>query len=379
MARRAGDYADLLVPELGAIALKAVVEKVKLDPAKIDEVIVGNIFGQDWGNVARHCVLLAGFPESVPAHTIDRQCASSVNALGLCASMIQTGQADIMIAGGVESYSQMPHFIRPPSTAYPMRLEVIPYKSSVPGGPGNNIPMIMTAENLAKKYSLTRQECDEFALASHNKAADAWNKGYFNDAVVPVTLPQKKGDPKIVKVDATVRFDATIESMARLAPVMVKDGVVTAANASPMNDGASAVLVMSEDKAKELGLEVLAVVKEFASAGCDPTIMGIGPVYATRNLMNRHGYKLNDFDLIELNEAFAPQSLACIKELGLDMNRCNVEGGAIAIGHPNGASGGMLVGRLVYALRRRSKKLGLISFCCGGGQGFSLLLENPKA
>jgi len=374
-----GDFAAIPVPKLGAIPMKAAVEKIKLDPAAIDDVIYGNIFGQDWGNVARNCVLEADFPDSVPAVTVDRQCSSSLNALAMGASMIQTGQADIVLTGGVESYSQFPFFIKRPSDAYPMNLDVLPYKSSVPGGRGDNLPMILTAENLAKQYSITREECDAFALSSHQKAAAAWQNGYFSDQVVPVTLPQRKGPDKVVDVDVCIRPDASLEAMAKLRPVMLKEGVVTAGNSSPMNDGASAIVIMSEEKANEMGLEALAIVRESAAAGCDPMIMGIGPVYSTRNLMKRFGYTLDDFALIELNEAFAVQSLACIKELGLDQSKVNVEGGAIAIGHPNGASGGMLAGRMVYALRRRNMKFGLVSFCIGGGQGFSLVLENPQA
>lgn len=379
MAKFRGDFADMPIHELGAIALKAAVDKVKLDSKMLDDVIFGNIFGGDYGNAGRHAVLAAGFDESVAAVTVDRQCASSLNALGLAASMIQSGMADIILTGGVESYSQQPHCIKKPNTAYPMSLEFIPYKSSTPGGVGDNMPMIQTAENLAKKYNISRQECDEFALKSHLNAAAAWEKGYFDDQVVPVTIPQRKGDPKVIKMDACVRPDINMEALAKLKPVYGGDNVVTAGNASPMNDGATAVLVMSADKAKELKLEPLAIVKEYANAGCDPTIMGIGPVHSTRKLMDRHGYKLDDFDLVELNEAFAVQSIACVKELGLNPDKVNVEGGAIAIGHPNGASGGMLIGRMVYALRRRNLKTGLISFCIGGGQGCSLVLVNPNA
>ena len=378
MAKYRGDFADISVPKLGAIALKAALEKVELEPAQLDEVIMGNLFGSDWGNPARACVLEAGWPVSVPAITVDRQCSSSLNALGLAASMIREGMADIILTGGVESYSQQPYYLRRPGSPYPNQMEFTGYKTSVPGV-GDDIPMIQTAENLAVRYGLTREECDAFALGSHQKAAEAWEKGWFADQVVPVTVPQKKGDPKVVTMDACVRPDTSMEQLGKLRPVMGPGHVVTAGNASPQNDGASAVLVMSAERADQLGLEPLAVVKEYCSAGCDPTIMGIGPVYSTRRLMDRHGYQIDDFDLVELNEAFAAQSLPCIRELGIRPERVNVEGGAIAIGHPNGASGGMLVGRMVYALRRRNLKRGLVSFCCGGGQGFSLVLENPQA
>ncbi len=378
IAKYRGDFASLSVPQLGAVVLKAVVEKVGFDPQNIDEVIMGNLFGSDWGNPARASVLTAGYPVSVPGITVDRQCSSSVNAVGIAASMIQTGMADVIVACGVESYSQMPHFVKRAETPYPNNLEVLEFKTSV-AGVGDNIPMILTAENLAEKYGLTREECDAFALSSHYKASNAWAKGYFDEQVVPVTVPQKKGEPVVVSMDACVRPNCSMESLSSLRPVMKPGGVVTAGNASPQNDGASAVLIMSREKALEHDLKPLAIIREYCSAGCDPAIMGIGPVHSTRKLMQRTGYKIDDFDLVELNEAFAAQSLPCIRELGIRPERVNVEGGAIAIGHPNGASGGMLVARMVYALRRRNLKRGLVTFCCGGGQGFSLIIENSFA
>ena len=376
MAKFRGDFATLSVPELGAIPLKAALEKVGLNPALLDEVILGNLFGSDWANPARNCVLQAGFPESVPAITVDRQCSSSLNALGLAAAMIMNGSAEIILTGGVESYSQQPFYLRRSANPYPANMEFLSYKTSPPVG-SDSVSMIQTAENLATKYNITRDACDEFAVNSHIKAAQARKLGYFDEQVVPVEVAQKR-ENITVTTDACVRADTSTQALAKLRPIL-QGGVVTAGNASPMNDGASAVLVMSETKAKELCLEPLAVVKEFCSAGCDPNIMGIGPVYSTRKLMKQHGYQIDDFDLVELNEAFAAQSLPCIRELNIRPERVNVEGGAIAIGHPNGASGGMLVGRMVYALRRRGLRRGLISFCCGGGQGFSLVIENPQA
>jgi acetyl-CoA C-acetyltransferase len=369
-----GSLASLEVPDLAAIPLKAVVEKAGLEPGQIDEVVMGNLFGSDWGNPARAAVLRAGFPFSVPAITIDRQCSSALNALAIAAALIQSGSCDTVIAAGVESYSQQPFYVKRPETAYPGALQVLEYKSSHPSV--GNPSMIETAENLAKKFNVGREACDQFAFKSHKNAAAAWAAGYFDDQVVPVTIPQRKGEPVTVKMDECVRPDTSLESLAKLKPVM--GGVVTAGNASPMNDGAAAVLVMSREKAKEAGLRPMAVVGQFISAGCDPNIMGIGPVYSTRKLMAKTGLALNDFDYIELNEAFAAQSLSVIQELGLDPERVNVEGGAIAIGHPNGASGGVLIARMIGVLRRRKAKRGLITFCCGGGQGFSLTLERDE-
>jgi len=371
-----GALASLEVPDLGAIVLKAVQEQAGIKPEIIDEVVMGNLFGSDWGNPARVAVLRAGFPFSVPGITVDRQCSSTLNALALAASLIQSGNCDVIIAGGIESYSQQPFYVKRSESAYPASLQVLEYKSSHPSV--GNPSMIEIAESMAKKWNISRQACDEFAVKSHKNASAAWAAGNFNDHVIPVTIPQKKGDPIKVTMDECVRTDTTLEALSKLRPVLGGNGLVTAGNASPMNDGSSAALVMSREKAKELNLKILAVVKEFASAGCDPNFMGIGPVYSTRKLMERTGYTLKDFDYIECNEAFAVQTLSVIKELGLDPERVNVEGGAIAIGHPNGASGGILIGRMIGILKRRNAHRGLITFCCGGGQGLSLLLERDE-
>lgn len=380
IAKYRGDFAQITIPELGAIAMNAAVGRAGISAEIIGETIFGNIFGSDWGNPARACILQAGLPISIPALTVDRQCGSALSAIGLSAAIIQSGQADVVLTGGVESYSQQPYYIKQPKRAYAPALDIETYKSSIPGGVGNNIDMIQTAENLAERYRLSREECDAFALSSHQKAVAAVENGWSSEQIVPVSVPQKKGSAKVIDKDACIRYDASMESMAKLSVVSGRpNGVVTAGNASPQNDGAAALILMSEEKANELGLKPLAVIREFCAAGCDPTIMGIGPVHSTRRLMRRHGYASSDFDLIELNEAFAAQSLACIKEMSWDMNRINVEGGAIAIGHPNGASGGLLAGRMVYALKRRNLKRGLITFCCGGGQGVSLVVENPDA
>jgi acetyl-CoA C-acetyltransferase len=365
--------ASFEAPALGSLAMKKVVEKAGIDPAAIDEVIFGNLFNYNWGNLARIAVLEAGFPVSVPAVSLNRQCASSLDTVAFGASLIMAGAADIILAGGVESYSKQPFMIKKPAVAYPMGLEVTPCKvsSDTVGDP----PMIITAENLAQKYGITREECDAFALDSHKKAAAAWARGFYDGEIFPIEIPQKKGDPIIFKTDECVRADSTMADLAKLRPVLKKDGVVTAGNSSPMNDGASAVLLMSADKAQELGLKPLARVAAFASAGVDPNIMGIGPVASTRKLMEKTGLNIDDFDLIELNEAFAAQSIACLKELEPDITKVNPNGGAIAIGHPNAASGGILTARTVRYMQEKNLKRALISFCVGGGQGLSCMLE----
>ena len=373
IGKRGKGLASITAPKLGALAMKQAVEQVGLKPELLDEVIFGNLFNVDYGNPARVAVLEAGFPFEVPALTVDRQCSSSLNALALASSLIMTDACDVILTGGVESYSQMPLMISRPETPYPMAMNFVTQSVSIEQV--GNPPMIMTAENLAEKYHISREECDAFAVESHKKAAKAWDRGFFDGEVFPVAVPQKKGEPALFTKDECVRADCDMSSLSKLKPVMKRDGVVTAGNASPMNDGASAVLVMSSDKAKELGLTPLAKVCGFASAGVDPNIMGIGPVYATQKLLAKTGLTVDDFDFIELNEAFAAQSIACIRELKLDMSRVNPNGGAIAIGHPNAASGGILVCRAARHMQEQNLKRCLISFCCGGGQGFSLILE----
>jgi len=357
---------------LGAMTIKNLIEKAGIDPALIDDVIFGNLFNNNYANIARIAVMEAGLPISVPGLTIDRQCSSSLNAVTIAANSIQSGMEDVLIAGGVESYSKQPFMIKKPEMAYPSALEFAPMEISTKaiGDPS----MIQTAENLAEKYGITRKECDEFALHSQQKAAAAWDRGFYDGETFPIEIPQRKGDPVVFNKDECVRPDTSMEALGKLRPVM-KDGVVTAGNASPMNDGASAILIMSREKAQELGLKPMVTVTAYASAGVDPNIMGIGPVYSTRKLMEKTGLTIDDFDIIELNEAFAVQSLAVIKELNIDMEKLNPNGGAIAIGHPNGASGAILTCRTVRHMVENDLKKGLITFCCGGGQGFSCLVE----
>lgn len=362
---------------LAAGVIKACVERTGIDPGQVDEVLFSNLMNNDNASPARMAWLAAGLPMEVPGASIERRCASSLTSLSFAAMLIESGHADMALAGGVDSYSQQPILIKRPEQAYPGTLKVLEVKRS-PDNIGD-VSMIQTAENLAEKYGISREACDEFSCRSHRLAAKAWAEGLFDRQVVPVSVPQRKGEPKLVTMDDCVRPDCTMESLSRLKPVIKADGVVTAGNSSPMNDGASAMLVMSEERAGREGLEPLGVVTAFASAGCHPHYMGYGPVVATRKLMAQTGLGLRDFDLIEINEAFAAQSLACLKELGLDneedMARINVNGGAISIGHPNAASGGILVARILYEMKRRNARRGLVTFCIGGGQGMSLVLE----
>lgn len=365
--------ASISPEKLAVPVIKDVIHKSQIDPAEIDEVIIGNISNYEFANIARVAALDAGIPVEVPAITVDRQCGSSLNAIANAAMMIMIGNAEVVLAGGIESASQVPILIAKPAAPYQETIKQLHFRTSTPeiGDP----PMIITAENIARLYNLTRVECDEFALSSHQKAAVAWNNGWFNEQVIPFSVPQRKGSAIELKIDECIRFDCTLDGLSRLNPVLQADGIVTAGNSSPRNDGASMVMMMSDERAKALGLEVLAIVKDFAAVGVDPNYMGLGPINSINKLLKQQGIKLENIDLFEINEAFAAQTLGCVRGLGIPLGKLNVEGGAIAIGHPMGASGGILTARLIYAMRRRDSHLGVVSFCCGGGQGFSVLLE----
>lgn len=380
VGKRGQSLSKLSPTTLSSILLQETLQRSNLDAGEVDEIIYGNLLNFDLNNAARLSWLEAGFPIETPGLTVNRRCASSLASLEIGTMMIQTGRADIVMTGGVESYSQNPFMIKRSEDAFPRQLKVLETKQA-PEFIGN-IPLMMTAEKIAEKYNVSREESDEFAYRSHQLASISWGKNYFSEQVIPITVPVRKKDDLIVNWDDCVNKNCTLEGLSKLNPVLKNDGIVTAGNSSPMNDGASAILIMSEKKAKEKGFEILGEVKESTSVGCDPTIMGIGPVPATSKLFKRTGYSFNDIDLIEINEAFACQTIACLKEFGLynkkDMKKVNIEGGAISIGHPNAASGGILVARMIYALRRRGLRRGLITFCIGGGQGTSLIVENPN-
>lgn len=375
-----GSLSSIDPVRLGEIVMKESIERVGIDPSEVDEVIFGNTMNFNNNNIARLSWLEAGLPLEVPNIVLNRRCASSLSAIIFGAMMIQTGNSEIILSGGVESYSKSPFMIKRPERGFPMQLDVLNTRQS-PDFMGND-SLLQTAEYIAEKYDISRQECDEFAFRSHELATNAWSRGYFDDQVIPVRTPQRNLDDLIVNWDECVRKDCTVEGLSKLRSVVKKEGSVTAGNSSPMNDGASAILLMSEKKALSMGLEILATVNESAAVGCDPRTMGIGPVPATNRLFKRTGYTFDDIDLIEINEAFASQSIACLKEMDLydykNLKKVNVNGGAISIGHPNSASGGILVARMVYELRRRNLKRGLITFCVGGGQGVSLIIESAK-
>ncbi|CAG0953469.1 acetyl-CoA C-acetyltransferase [Anaerolineae bacterium] len=374
VGRVRGVLAPVPAHELGALVIKEAVARAKIDPGEVEDVIFGNLFANETANMARMALLTAGLPVHVPGITVDRQCSSSLNAIALAAALIQSGYADVLVAGGTESDSRRVYIMEKPTNAYqvsPPRFLNVKLAPDDIGDP----PMVITAENMAVKYNLTRQECDEFALRSHQRATKAWEAGRFDDQVVPVSVPQGKGAPIIVNKDETFRPDTSMQVLSKLPPAMKKDGIVTAGNSSPMSDGAGAVVIMEKCQAMNRGLEPLATFRGYATVGVDPNIMGIGPVPATRRLFERVRLRLEDVDLYEVNEAFAAQIIPCIRELNLDEEKLNVNGGAIALGHPLGGTGAILTTKLVYEMKRRNLRYGLISFCCGGGQGFSALFE----
>jgi len=375
VGRCRGSLASVPAEELGALVIREAVKRASIDPSTIDEVLFGNIRNNDIRGMGRMAALAAGLPVSVPGITLERQCTSSLNAYAYASILIQAGFGDIMVSGGVESDSRFPYLMERTSGPYQVSPPRWSEQKSSPVDPYGNPNMGITAENIAEKYGITRVECDEFSLRSHQKATKAWESGYFDEQVIPVEVSAGKGKTLTVARDESVRADSSMETLSKLSPAFKKDGVVTAGNSSPMSDGAGALVVMEKEMAKSLGLEILGTFKGYASAGVDPAIMGIGPVASTKKLFNQTGLTMNDIDLIELNEAFASQSIACIRELKMDEDKVNVNGGAIAIGHPLAGSGAILIAKMVYELKRLDKNMGLISFCAAGGMGVSVVIE----
>ncbi|MEH6493325.1 acetyl-CoA C-acetyltransferase [Halopseudomonas sp.] len=373
-----GQFAHVPAHELGATVIRALLEQSQIDPAIVDEVILGQVLTAGCGqNPARQAAIHAGLPHAVPALTLNKVCGSGLKALHLAAQAIRCGDAEVMIAGGQESMSLSPHLIPTSRTGQRMGHGQM-IDSMIQDGlwdAFNNYHMGITAENLVDKYSISREEQDAFAAASQQKAVAAQQAGRFDREITAVTIPQRKGDAVVVTQDEQPRDGTTAESLGRLKPAFKKDGSVTAGNASSLNDGAAAVLMMSADKAKELGLPVLARIAAYANAGVDPAIMGIGPVSATQRCLAKAGWEIADLDLIEANEAFAAQALAVSRELQWDMDKVNVNGGAIALGHPIGASGCRVLVTLLHSMLERDAKKGLATLCIGGGQGVALALE----
>ena len=372
-----GALATVPAVDLGAAVIKQLLEQTGLAPSQVDEVILGQVLTAGAGqNPARQAAIKAGLPYTVPALTLNKVCGSGLKALHLAAQAIRCGDADVVIAGGQENMSLAPYVMPSARTGQRMGHGQL-IDSMITDGlwdAFNDYHMGITAENLVEKYALTREQQDAFAAESQRKAVAAIEAGRFKDEITPIVLAQKKGDPKVFDRDEQPRPDTTADSLAKLRPAFKKDGSVTAGNASSLNDGAAAVLLMSANKAQALGLPVLAKIAAYASAGVDPAIMGIGPVSATERCLAKAGWQLADLDLIEANEAFAAQALAVGKALEWDAERVNVNGGAIALGHPIGASGCRVLVTLLHEMIRRDAKKGLATLCIGGGQGVALTL-----
>jgi len=373
-----GSLAGVSAVELGTIAAKEAIKRAGIDPSEIDDVIVGNILSAGLGqNVARQISIYSGVPETVTAMTINKLCGSGLRAISMAAQFIMLGDADVILAGGTESMTNAPYLL--PKGRYGYRMgdgKII--DSMIHDGlteTFNNYHMGVTAENIAKRWNISRQEQDEFALNSQLKTEAAQKSGKFKDEIAPVVIPQRKGEPVVVDTDEYPRHGTSYDKLAKLPPAFDKEGTVTAGNSSGINDGAAMLIVMSKQKADELGIKPLVTIKSYASVALDPTIMGYGPVPASRKALEKIGYTIDQIDLVEANEAFASQSIAVTRDLGLDPSKVNVNGGAIALGHPIGASGARILTSLIYEMIRRDAKTGLATLCIGGGMGTSLIIE----
>lgn len=372
-----GQFANTSAVELGTIVIKEALKRAGVSPDQVDEVYMGNVIQAGNGqNPARQAAVYAGIPNEVPATTINVLCGSGLHCVNLAAKLIAAGDADIIVAGGMENMTMAPYMLRNGRYGYRMgnaTIEDAMIKDGLTDA-FHNYHMGITAENICEEWGLTREELDEFAAWSQNKCEKAMAEGKFKDEIVPVEVKKKK-ETILVDTDEGPRKGITKEGLAKLRPAFKKDGMVTAGNASGINDGAAALIVMSEEKAKELGVTPMATWIGGELAGCDPAIMGIGPVYSTRKVMKKLGMEIGDFDLIEANEAFAAQSVAVGKDLGFDLSKLNVNGGAIALGHPVGCSGARILVSLLYEMQKEDVHTGLATLCVGGGMGCSAVVK----
>ena len=371
-----GGLAEVPAVKLGEICIRAALERADLKPSQVEEVIMGNVLQAGLGqNPARQAAVNAGLPVEVPAMTINKVCGSGLKAVALAAQAIKLGDAEIIVAGGMESMSRAPYLLEKARFGYRMGDGEL-VDSMIRDGlwdAFNQCHMGITAENICSDCHLTREELDEFALHSQQKAIQAIASGVFRDEIVPVEVPSRKG-PTVFETDQQPR-ETTAEGLAKLRPAFKKDGMVTAGNSSGLNDGGAAVVVMSAKKAQELGLKPMARIRSYAAAGVDPRVMGLGPIPSSQRALEKAGLRVSDLDLIEANEAFAAQSVAVGKELGFDRSKLNVNGGAIALGHPIGASGTRVLITLLYEMQRRNAHYGLATLCIGGGQGVAMIVE----
>ena len=373
-----GSLKDISVVELGSLVIKNAIERASLRPEQVDEVIMGNVLGAGLGqNVARQMSVHAGVPVTVPAFTINKVCGSGLKAVQLAVQAVLCGDAEVVVAGGAENMSQAPYIL--PNQRWGSRMgNATVVDTMLRDGLTDGFEdyhMGITAENVAEQYGITREDQDSFALQSQKRAVAAVESGRFKEEIIPVEIPQRRGEPLVFDTDEFPRKDVSLEGLSKLRPAFQKDGSVTAGNSSGINDGAAAVVVMSAEKAKELGVPVLATIKSYASAGLDPKVMGCGPIYASRKALEKAGLTVADLDLVESNEAFAAQACAVAKELNLDLEKVNVNGGAISLGHPIGASGCRILVTLLHEMQKRDAKRGLATLCIGGGMGTALIVE----
>ena len=375
-----GAFKTVSARELGAVAAKEAIKRAGIKPEDVDEMVFGCVLQAGLGqNVARQISIGAGIPKEKPAMTLNIVCGSGLRSVSLAAQMIMAGDSDIVVAGGTESMSQAPYLLTDERWGARMGDKKVVDEMIKDGlwDAFNDYHMGVTAENIAEKFGLTREEQDELAAGSQQKAAKARAEGRFKDEIVPVEVKGRKGKVTVVEEDEYIKEGVTTESISGLRPAFIKDGTVTAANASGINDGAAALVVMSEEKAKELGVTPLATIVSYATEGVDPAIMGTGPIPTVRKALEKAELTLEDIDLIEANEAFAAQALSVIKELGLNTDIVNVNGGAIAIGHPVGASGARILTTLLYEMQKRDSKKGIATLCIGGGMGTAVVVERP--
>ena len=373
-----GSLKDISTVDLGSLVIKNAIERAGLEPEQVDEVIMGNVLGAGLGqNVARQMSIHAGVPVTVPAFTINKVCGSGLKAVQLAVQAVLCGDAEVVVAGGAENMSQAPYIL--PNQRWGSRMgNATVVDTMLRDGLTDGFEdyhMGITAENVAEQYGITREDQDSFALQSQKRAVAAVEAGRFKEEIIPVEIPQRRGEPLVFDTDEFPRKDVSLEGLSKLRPAFQKDGSVTAGNSSGINDGAAAVVVMSAEKAKELGITALATIKSYASAGLDPKVMGCGPIYASRKALEKAGLTVADLDLVESNEAFAAQACAVAKELNLDLEKVNVNGGAISLGHPIGASGCRILVTLLHEMQKRDAKRGLATLCIGGGMGTALIVE----
>lgn len=369
---------DVPAVDLGIVATREALKRAGVQPEDVDEVILGNVLQAGLGqNTARQVLIGSGIPKEVPAFTINKVCASGLKSVFLGAQAIMAGDAQVVVTGGIENMSRAPYYLNRARWGIRMGHDDFVDGMVFDGlwDIFNDYHMGITAENIAEKYKISREEQDRFAFESQQKAEAAIKAGKFKEEIVPVEVPQRKGDPVIFDTDEHPRFGTTLEALAKLKPAFKKDGTVTAGNASGINDGAAVVVLMSESKAEKLGIEPLAAIRSYASAGVDPAVMGTGPIPASRKALEKANLTVDDLELIEANEAFAAQAICVNREMKWDLSKVNVNGGAIALGHPIGASGARILTTLLYEMKRRDCRIGLATLCIGGGQGAAIIVE----